>query len=1180
MPFIPPCFLSFLQFSIDISVYLYSLYRASTLRQLLFYILFLLFFSCAFTGYSQAQISKELQYTGDTLQFDTLSVYQTGFTVKINGTTLPRTTYYLDPVKAKLVLNEPIEGKIALTYEHTPINWNQDFSHKSEDMIISDTATFIDPFIYSVSSANPNQDLFGSSKLNKQGSISRGVTVGNAQNLSLQSTLNLQLDGQIAPNLFLKGSISDDNVPFQPEGNTQKLQEFDQVYLQIYNDDFAVIGGDFWLKKPTGYFLNYTKRTQGVSIEAYHPMSVLGFEDGDAKHKFSGAFSKGKFSRNIIQGVEGNQGPYRLTGAENETFIVILSGTEKVYLDGKLLTRGQEFDYIIDYNTAEITFTANNLITKDARIIVEFQYSDLNYARSLLAYNGEFKGEKYHSWINVYSEQDAKNQTIQQNLTTEKKLILGAVGDSIFNAFSNSIDSVGYFENRVLYKMVDSLGYDSVLVFTVNPDSAQYQAFFSQVEMGQGDYVFDRFTANGRVYKWVAPVAGEKQGNYAPVQLLIAPQKKQMFTFGTEYHITKNIRSSIEIALSNQDQNTFSKLHAEDNQGIGLKWKWNSNHALSESEKWTFKTNANFEYNQATFRPIQWFRSVEFDRDWNVRSQPYEGDQYLSNVALNFVGKGAGSIGYNFENFIWGTDYFGVRNNAKVNLRKKGWQFIGDGSWLLSQGLEETSFLRHQIDFSKSFDNLKIGFQDIHETNEKKFADNPVLQNTSYRFYDWKTYISTADSTRNNIELYYRERYDWFSDSVRLNMAAKAQNIGMQTGLTKNPDHVLKLNVNYRRLNVVDSTLFSSQPENTVLSRLEHVLRLWKGTFSATSFYELGSGLELKREFLFIQVNDGQGTHTWIDYNNDGIKDLGEFEIAAFADQGDYIRVFVPTNTYIRTYSNQFNTSVYIRPERIWRSENGIKKVLSRFSNQTVYKINRKTSYENNFELLNPFRYSIADTSLVSIGSSFRNTVYFNKTNAIFGLNYTYQENGSKVLLTNGFDTRLNTFHEVQLRWNISKYFNLRIDNTLGRKKSSSDYASGRDYFIEYFETTPVFSYQPNSAFRIALNSKYSEKENNSEIGEKATIRDIGIDLRYNQLKKGSFSGRFNYINITYNATENSSIAFEMLEGLKTGNNFTWGLTYQRKVAKNLQINFNYNGRKSEDSNTIHSGGMELRAFF
>jgi len=182
--------------------------------------------------------------------------------------------------------------------------------------------------------------------------------------------------------------------------------------------------------------------------------------------------------------------------------------------------------------------------------------------------------------------------------------------------------------------------------------------------------------------------------------------------------------------------------------------------------------------------------------------------------------------------------------------------------------------------------------------------------------------------------------------------------------------------------------------------------------------------------------------------------------------------------------------------------------------------------------------------------------------------------------LSTGFDSRLHTFHQGRIRWNLSKYYNLRANATLGRKKSVSDYTSGRDYFIEYYAIEPTFSYQPGSKFRIALNGKYSEKSNNSDLAEKVIIRDVGIEMRINQAQKGSFSGQFNYIIIDYTASENTSIAFEMLEGLKAGNNFTWGITYQRKVAKNLQLNFTYNGRKSEGNSTIHTGGMELRAFF
>ena len=83
-----------------------------------------------------------------------------------------------------------------------------------------------------------------------------------------------------------------------------------------------------------------------------------------------------------------------------------------------------------------------------------------------------------------------------------------------------------------------------------------------------------------------------------------------------------------------------------------------------------------------------------------------------------------------------------------------------------------------------------------------------------------------------------------------------------------------------------------------------------------------------------------------------------------------------------------------------------------------------------------------------------------------------------------------------------------------------------------------------------------------------------------NKLDKGSLSAKADFITITYNDSENTPIAYEMLNALQVGYNYTWEASYQRNLTNNIQISVNYNGRKSGNSNVVHIGGMQVRAFF
>jgi hypothetical protein len=1124
--------------------------------------------------------TREVVLAVDSIVFDTISIVPGSvFLFDLDHHVIPDSLYSIDYPDPVLRYHSSLAGnKIILSYRTFPVYFSKPYYHKDTALINTYSKRGYDPFRISGSELR-SDGYYNYSNINKRGSIARGITFGNSQDMVVNSNLNLQLSGNITDDLRIVAAISDNNIPIQPDGSSQQIHEFDKVYIDIYNDRLSLLTGDFDLRGSPGYFMKFYKKGKGIRFTGNFMLNQK--ETVSLRTTLSGAISKGKVCRNSFTGTEANQGPYKLRGCDNEQYIILLAGTERVYIDGKLMARGLENDYVIDYNNAEITFTSNQLVTKDKRIIVEFEYSEKNYTRFLLYSSNEFLTRKGNFWINVYSEHDDKNQALQLDLNEDDKKLLAVIGDQLNKAIVQRIDSVGYNHSEVLYKKIDTLIsgtlYKDIYIYSTHPDSAVYRLGFSYVGKGNGNYRPALTSANGKVYKWIAPENEIPRGSYQPVVLLVTPKKKQVLSFGGRTSLTNSASSLFEFSLTNNDINTFSDLDRGDNVGFAFKGGIIQDLITRDTSLARIRIAGNYQFTNRYFDPIERFRPVEYERDWNLLQKHSGTNEHLADASIGLFKKNLGQASFKSEFLNRDNLYNGLRNNLQGTLSIKGFTLQLTGSMMNSNdSLFNTNFLRHQILLSKQCRFVVLGVREEAEQNRWRDPESDSLINNSFSYQQYEVFITSHDTARNKLLINYSNRRDWLPANDMLNLATMGHNLSIGLRLDKNPGNRLNVLFTYRSLQVKDTSLTGLQADQSLLGRLEHNLTAFKGILNTSTFYEIGSGLESKKEFTYLEVTPGQGVYSWNDYNENNVKELDEFEIATFQDQARYIRIFTPTDAFINVYTNQFNQSVRFEPARFWRDKTGFRSLLALFSDQFGYRLDRKNTTQNLLSNINPLDMNLSSPGLITISTSIRNYLSFNKTNRKFGIDYIFQKNVSRFLLANGFDTRSLVSNGLRIRLSAGDDFILINQSDAGHKSFKSEFFTLKNFDISFSKSDFSIQYQPGIYFRIITNYIFSDERNGPD-GEHATKHDMGIEIRYNILQKGNLTGKFNYINVTYNQDPYTPVAYEMLQGLQPGHNGIWSLLFQRTLSGGVELNIEYSGRVIENQKVVHLGSMQVR---
>jgi len=445
-------------------------------------------------------------------------------------------------------------------------------------------------------------------------------------------------------------------------------------------------------------------------------------------------------------------------------------------------------------------------------------------------------------------------------------------------------------------------------------------------------------------------------------------------------------------------------------------------------------------------------------------------------------------------------------------------------------------------------------------------------------------YLKNSESNTLHYQLQFNNRSDLFADPDidQLAESIKTNEIKASAKWTMSAVHNLSFNFGWRDFEVVNPNILPS-PQNskkTIIGQLEHNLQAFQGLLITNTSYLINSGQEPKVEYFFEKVEDGQGDYIYVG-NEDSTLINANFRYAPNLGTGNYIRLSLINNEFITTNNQSLSQSLRIEPKRLLsKKDSKMAKLISRFSTISTFRINKKVEENESSTGSGFLDFSSSGDDLVSYNSLISNTLFFNRGNPAYDIQI-----GNKVTETiftqiSGLEQRDLNEYFTRARIKIFKSTDILLKLKNGFKGYTSTLNPFRNLDIDYYSINPEISYRPSSNLRFNLLYTYDKRDQNIEQMESARSHDFTFSTTFRKASSSNINFSLSFVNVKFNGEQNSTIEFDLLEGLKNGKNYIWNTLFTKRLSNSIDLNLSYEGRKTGDAPTVHIARAQIKATF